>query len=120
MARNEEIEANRTPGSPEHGCSDLAIFFAARKVDQRGNHIETPFDRAPLMHGLQPALRGRFVATTDSNHDAPIFPDRARELAVVDGPNQLWVADLTYVCDRCRRSASVSDRWRPMPHPTSP
>jgi putative transposase len=48
-------------------------------------------------HGLQPALRRRFVATTDSNHDAPIFPDRARELAVVDGLNQLWVADLTYV-----------------------
>lgn len=48
-------------------------------------------------HGLQPVLRRRFVATTDSNHDAPIFPDRARELAVVDGPNQLWVADLTYV-----------------------
>lgn len=45
-------------------------------------------------HGLQPALRRRFVATTDSNHDAPIFPDRPRELAVVDGPNQLWAADL--------------------------
>lgn len=47
-------------------------------------------------HGLQPALRRRFVATTDSDHDQPIFPDRSREL-LVDGPNQLWVADLTYV-----------------------
>jgi putative transposase len=36
------------------------------------------------------------VATTDSNHDSPIFPNRTRDL-VVDGPNQLWVADITYI-----------------------
>jgi putative transposase len=47
-------------------------------------------------HGLQPPLRHRFVATTDSNHDQPIFADRTRELSV-DGPDQLWVADLTYI-----------------------
>lgn len=47
-------------------------------------------------HGLQPPQRRRFVVTTDSDHDQPIFPDRAKEL-VVDGRNQLWVADLTYV-----------------------
>jgi putative transposase len=32
----------------------------------------------------------------DAGHDQPIFPNRTRELTV-DGPNQLWVADLTYV-----------------------
>ena len=47
-------------------------------------------------HGLQPKRRRRYVATTDSDHDSPIFPDRARDL-VVDGPNQLWVADITYI-----------------------
>ena len=47
-------------------------------------------------HDLQPRLRRRFVATTDSDHDDPIFPNLARDL-VVDGPNQLWVADITYV-----------------------
>jgi putative transposase len=45
---------------------------------------------------LQPRRRRRYVATTDSDHDSPIFPDRARDL-VVDGPNQLWVADITYI-----------------------
>ena len=47
-------------------------------------------------HGLHPPRRRRFVATTDSDHDEPIFPDRTREL-IVDGPDRLWVADLTYV-----------------------
>jgi len=47
-------------------------------------------------HGLQPPWRRRFVVTTDSDHDQPIFPNRTRELAI-DGPDQLWVADLTYV-----------------------
>lgn len=48
-------------------------------------------------HDLQPRKRRRrFVATTDSNHDGPIFPDLARD-AVLNAPNQLWVADITYI-----------------------
>ena len=47
-------------------------------------------------HDLQPRQRRRFVATTDSDHADPIFPNRAKHLKV-DGPNQLWVADITYV-----------------------
>jgi putative transposase len=47
-------------------------------------------------HDLQPRLRRRHVATTDSDHDQPIFPDRTRAMTV-DGPDQLWVADITYV-----------------------
>jgi putative transposase len=47
-------------------------------------------------HNLQPRIRRRSVATTDSAHDEPVFPNRAQDL-VVDGPDQLWVADITYV-----------------------
>src|SRR3546814_3494510 len=47
-------------------------------------------------HGLQPKVRRRYVATTDSDHDGPIFPNRARDMALA-GPNQLWVSDITYV-----------------------
>ena len=47
-------------------------------------------------HDLQPKRRRRYVVTTDSDHDSPIFPNLARDRAV-DGPNQLWVADLTYI-----------------------
>jgi putative transposase len=47
-------------------------------------------------HGLNARRRRRYVATTDSDHDQPIFPNRAKNM-IVDGPDQLWVADLTYV-----------------------
>ena len=45
---------------------------------------------------LQPKRKKRYTATTDSNHASPIFPDVSRGMRL-DGPNQLWVADLTYV-----------------------
>ena len=47
-------------------------------------------------HDLQPRMRRRYVATTDSDHDQPIFPNRAKDM-IVNGPNQLWVSDITYV-----------------------
>ena len=40
--------------------------------------------------------RRRFIATTDSDHNDPIFTNLATTMSL-DGPNQLWVADITYV-----------------------
>jgi len=63
-------------------------------------------------HDLQPKRRKRFVATTDSNHDGPIFPDLARD-RMVDGPNQLWVADITYIAIATGfvYMAAILDAW---------
>ena len=36
------------------------------------------------------------MVTTDSDHAGPVYPDLA-EGVVPERPNQLWVADLTYV-----------------------
>jgi putative transposase len=47
-------------------------------------------------YDLQPRTRRRYVTTTDSDHDQPIFPNLARDMAL-SGPDQLWVADITYV-----------------------
>jgi putative transposase len=52
--------------------------------------------RLMRQHGLNPRRRRRFTRTTDSDHDGPIFPFVARDFEV-HGPDQLWVADLTYV-----------------------
>jgi putative transposase len=40
--------------------------------------------------------RRKFVITTNSDHDQPVYPNRAREM-VLTGINQLWVADITYI-----------------------
>jgi len=40
--------------------------------------------------------RRKFVITTNSNHDRPVYPNRARDLVLTD-INQLWVADITYI-----------------------
>ena len=47
-------------------------------------------------HDLQPRQRRRFVATTDSAHHLLVFPSLARHV-VPNGPNQLWIGDITYV-----------------------
>jgi putative transposase len=40
--------------------------------------------------------RRAFVATTDSRHNLPIYPNLARQMTPA-GVNQLWVADITYI-----------------------
>ena len=52
------------------------------------------------------------MATTDSDHDQPIYPNRAKDLAI-DGPDQLWVADITYIAIRegFAYVAVILDAW---------
>ena len=61
---------------------------------------------------LQPKRCKRFVATTDGDHDGPIFPDLARH-RILDGPNQVWVADITYIAIATGfvYMAAILDAW---------
>ena len=47
-------------------------------------------------HALNPKRHRRLIATTDSNHNDPICPNLGTSMTL-NGPNQLWVADITYV-----------------------
>jgi len=48
--------------------------------------------------GLCGRQKGRYrVQTTDSNHDQPIAPNRLAAAPKATAPNQLWVADITYI-----------------------
>ncbi|MDX0659415.1 IS3 family transposase [Sinorhizobium medicae] len=44
--------------------------------------------------GIKP--RKRYVRTTDSSHDSPIYPNLYRNL-IPDRPDRVWVADFTYI-----------------------
>src|SRR5947209_7328916 len=52
--------------------------------------------RLMKQNGLTVRPRRRFIATTDSEDDGPIFPNLAKNI-VPTNCNQLWVADITYI-----------------------
>lgn len=75
--------------------------------------------------GLQGVIRRRFVPTTTRNSKASAAPDLVRREFSADGPNKLWVADITSVptwCDflylavvldvRYLRCQPISDSYR--------
>jgi putative transposase len=77
---------------PRYGCRRVTAQLKAE--GERVNHKRVA--RIMREQDLRVRPKRRFVVTTDSDHDGPIFPDLAKDLAPT-GPDQLWVADLTYV-----------------------
>jgi transposase InsO family protein len=47
-------------------------------------------------HHLQRRRKRRFLRTTDSSHSLPVYPNLVKGI-VVERPNHVWVADITYV-----------------------
>jgi transposase InsO family protein len=82
-------QSRQTYGSPR-------IVAALRQ--QGGHHGRTRIARLMKEAGLCGRQKGRFrVQTTDSHHDQPIAPNRLAQVPKATAPNQLWVADITYV-----------------------
>ncbi|WP_409272051.1 IS3 family transposase [Neobacillus sp. SCS-31] len=47
--------------------------------------------------GLRAIPEEKYVVTTDSNHDMPVFPNELNRDFKIQEPNRAWVADITYV-----------------------
>ena len=97
-------------------CDDFE-FYGWRRVRAELRHRgmivnHKKIRRLMREHDLQPRRRRRYSATTDSDHDQPIYPHRTRDLTI-DGPNQLWVADITYVviAEGFAYVAVILDAW---------
>jgi transposase InsO family protein len=124
----------RTASPSARACKDAQLAQTLREIhgQSRGTYGRPRLTRAlrergqqhtakrvaRLMHdlGLRGVQRGRFrPQTTDSRHDNRIAPNRLREQAPPSAPDQIWVADITYiptgegwlyvagVLDRCSR-----------------
>lgn len=69
----------------------------ARELHRRGNPVNhKKVHRIMRERGLLKKPKRRWVRTTDSNHGHRIYPNLMQNLAVT-GPNQAWVADITYI-----------------------
>jgi putative transposase len=82
-------QSRDTYGSPR-------IVMELRKAGAR--HGRNRVARLMKQEGLCGRQKARYrVQTTDSNHDEPIAPNRLAEAPKASAPNQIWVADITYV-----------------------
>ncbi len=82
-------QSRDTYGSPR-------IVMELRKAGVR--HGRNRVARLMKQEGLCGRQKARYhVQTTDSNHDEPIAPNRLAEAPRASAPNQIWVADITYV-----------------------
>ena len=55
-------------------------------------------ERLMRHHGIRGITPRRFrICTTDSHHDLPIAPNRLDQNFAAERPNQVWLADITYV-----------------------
>lgn len=69
------------------------VTHELRRRGQVVNHKRVA--RVMKAQGLGIKPRRRFVRTTDSKHDSPIFPNLYRNV-IPARPNVVWVADFTY------------------------
>ena len=77
---------------PRYGYRRNTAYLKAERIGVNHKRVS----RLMRRHGLQVKPHRRYVATTDSDHDGPIFGNLAKDMQP-DGPNQLWVADITYI-----------------------
>ena len=82
-------QSRKTYGSPR----------IVAQLRQRGlRHGRNRVARLMRDQGLCGRQRGRYrVQTTDSNHDHPIAPNRLALAPAAAAPNEIWVADITYI-----------------------
>jgi putative transposase len=87
--KNIHAHSRETYGSPR-------IVQELRKKGRR--HGRNRVARLMRKDGLCGRQKRRYrVRTTDSHHDQPIAPNRLAKAPKAAAPNQLWVADITYI-----------------------
>jgi len=89
-------EIDRIHAQSRHTYGSPRVMQELRKKGRRhGRHRIARLMKQNSLCGRQ---KGRHrVHTTDSNHDLPIAPNRLAQAPKATAPNQIWVADITYI-----------------------
>jgi putative transposase len=78
--------------SPAYGYRRITVELRNQGFDINHKRVL----RMMRQDNLLCVRRRRFVATTDSRHHLPVYPNLAAQIALT-AINQLWVADITYI-----------------------
>ena len=100
----EEHEPQQSDVALRDAIQKIALenrFYGYRRVTAQLNQGDWEVNRKRVLRLMRAdnllALRKRrYVLTTDSKHPFAIYPNLVPRL-IVDGSNQLWVADITYI-----------------------
>lgn len=78
-------------------CQGYGYRRVTAELRHRGMVVNSKKVRRIMrQNDLSPKRKRRYIATTDSDHDSPVYPNVALNYEV-HGPDQLWVGDITYV-----------------------
>jgi putative transposase len=77
---------------PRSGYRSMRQYLKRQGVVVSGRKLRALMKQ----YGLQALIKRAFVKTTDSNHKLSVYPNLLPGL-YVDGINQVWVADITYI-----------------------
>jgi len=94
QALAQEIDQIHTRSRQTYGAPRVE-----KELRKKGHcHGRNRVARLMKQKGLCGRQKGRYrVQTTESNHDQPIAPNRLAQAPKATAPNQLWVADITYI-----------------------
>lgn len=84
-------ESGKTYGSPR-----IHAELCSRGIRCGKNRVA----RLMKQKGIQSRHKRKFKATTDSNHQLPVYENRLNRSFDVSAPNTSWVADITYIWTR--------------------
>lgn len=87
------LKASFADSGRSYGSRRLQAALQAKGVEVGRYRVRTLM-RA---HGLRPVWKRKFIHTTDSRHDLPVFDNVLARQFAPDQPNAAWVADITYI-----------------------
>jgi putative transposase len=94
VALADEIASIHAGSRQTYGAPRIALELRSRGSRHGRNRIA----RLMKNRGLCGRQKGRHrVQTTDSNHDHPVAPNHLAEAPATTTPDQIWVADITYI-----------------------